>query len=261
MEEKKYKLKLLEKTSEIFACFDLSHPKLTFSEILKLKPNLDRTAVYRILINLHELGFLELDKKTNSFSIGAEIYRLAYIGIRSFELREVINPFINKLRDETKETVIVNVVQNNHGVCIERIQGIHNISITANPGRVVPLLRGASGKILAAHLPHEELRKIYEKEKDSLRGKSFESVLEEMGQIRKKGYDTTFADLDPDTAGVSFPIFANNMEVIAGVSVIGPVFRFTPDALENIVSRTRVCVSNISEKLKYILIGGNKGNV
>lgn len=252
MGEFPYKLKLLEKVSEILQCFDSVHSKLTFTEILKLKPHLDRTAIYRILMNLHELKFLEINSDDNSFTIGTEIYRLAHIGIHSFELRDVIQPFLKQLRNATKETVIVNVIQNHHGVCIERVHGTHAISITANTGRIVPLLRGASGKILAAHLPTQELEEIYNEEKEFLNGKTFDDLLAEMGRIRTRGFDISFAELDSDTAGVSFPIFNSNGEVIAGLSVIGPIFRFSPNNLDDIIYQARVCASEISKKIKYI---------
>lgn len=250
MENEKYNLKIFNKVRAIFSCFSEHRNELKYTEIVELCPEIDKNAIYRILQNLLTLGFLERNEKTNAFQIGNEVLRLAWVGMSSYDFRKIMRPYLEKLNKITNETVIVNVMRNYQGICIEKLNGTYDITITASIGRVVPLLRGASGKILAAYLDSNDVEKIYEKEKSSLNC-SLSEMRHILSDIREKGFSVSFAELDMDTTGVSFPVFNRRKEVIAGISVISPTFRMHGEHLNDVITEMRFYVNEINKKLEY----------
>lgn len=251
MEKGDFSIKIFKKMALVLGCFNEDRNTLKYTDIVELlKDEVDKNAVYRILQNLVVMGFLEKGNKNNLFYIGHEINRLACVSISRYDFRNVMRPYLEKLNKITGETVIVNIEQNLQGICIERLYGTQNISITANIGRVVPLLRGASGKILAAYLTDSEIEALYERERENLTSSLCE-VKAALKDIREKGYSVSFAELDKDTAGASYPIFNKRKEVIAGVSVISPLYRFNGEHLEDVIREMCFYTNEINRKIEY----------
>lgn len=237
-EHGKYTIKVIDKAITVLKSFSADRPRMTFAELLKVNSGIDKTALYRILVNLTEHGLLFKNERTGEYSPGMEFLRIAPIALAGFDLRDAARPFLEEVHAQTGETVILNIRNQYNGVCLDCIKSSKPIAITADVGRQVPLLRGASGMILVAHLPDHELLPIYEREKPWL-NMDFDALRRQIGTILEDGYAISFAALDPETAGVSFPIKDITGAVIAGLSCLGPEYRFTGEHLEKVIRVTR----------------------
>ncbi len=245
----KYTIKSLQKALDILECFTLERPELTLTELQHLL-NLDKTNIYRIIVNLEERGILQRSPVSGKLRLGNVMLHYAQVCMAGVDIHAVSQPYMQKLADITGETVIINTIQGNSGICIARINSKNPVKITADIGNRVPLLRGSSTKILAAYLTEERLSEVYKAEEKDLQV-SFEEMKEQMKEIRKKGYAVSLEELDPQTAGVSCPIFSIGGKVAGGVSTIGPLYRFTEDNMEQFIQATRSCAMEISRALGY----------
>lgn len=234
----KYAIKVIDKALAVLKCFSMARPRMSFAELLKVNPEIDKTALYRILVNLTAHGLLFKNERTGEYSPGMEFLRLAPVTLAGFDLRDAARPFLEIVHARTGETVILNIRNEYRGICLDCIKSSKPIAITADIGRQVPLLRGASGMILVAELPEREIRELYEHEKAWLTVE-FDAIRKELADIRAAGYAITFAALDPETAGVSFPIKDVTGNVIAGLSCLGPEYRFAGEHLEMVIQVTR----------------------
>ncbi len=246
----KYTIKVIDKALSVLNSFSLDRPRIAFAELVKLNKDIDKTALYRILVNLTAHGLLFRNERTGEYSPGLEFLRFAPIALAGFDLRDAARPFLEEIHAKTGETVILNIRNQYRGICLDCIKSSKPIAITADIGRQVPLLRGASGMILVSHLPEEELRELYEHEKAWLKS-DFDAVLAELRAIRQAGYAITFAALDPETAGVSFPIRDITGNVIAGLSCLGPEYRFEGSHLAELIHITRESSNALCRSLGY----------
>lgn len=252
--DRHYELKVLHKVFDVLECFTLEQPEYSLTELQK-KLNLHKATLYRIILNLEERDYLQKSRQSGKYRIGSRFITLANACLAGFDLRAVSQPFARELAQQTGETVIINVMEGYHGICIERINSTQPVKITAEIGRRVPLLRGASGKILAAHCDERHLAMVYEREKGELSG-SLEDISRQLSQIREEGYAISFQELDRDTAGVSFPILDVSGEVVAGLSVVGPLFRFTPETIPGLLRAAGKSAAQISRELGYRSLTG-----
>lgn len=236
----KYTIKVIDKAVAVLKSFTTDRPRMSFVELLKQNPDIDKTALYRILVNLAAHGMLFKNERTGEYSPGMEFLRMAPMALAGFDLRDAARPFMEKVHAQTGETVILNIRNRYSGVCLDCIKSTKPIAITADVGGRVPLLRGASGMILVAHLTERELREIYQHE-EPRPDMDFNALLRELASIRENGYAISFAALDPETAGVSFPIKDITGNVIAGLSCLGPEYRFEGEHLEKVIQVTRAC--------------------
>lgn len=255
--DKLYELKLLHKIFDVLECFTPEKPEYSLTELQK-KLNLHKATLYRILLNLETRGYLQKSRYSGKYRVGSKFAALANVCLSGLDLREVSQSFTRNLADQTGETIIINIMEGYHGVCIERINSTQPVKITAEIGHRVPLLRGASGKVLAAYCDDRQLAAIYEKEKREL-GKPMEEIRRQLSSIRQKGYAMTFEELDRDTAGISFPIWNSSEAVIAGLSVIGPLFRFNESTVPDLLRFTGECAASISKELGYGVNGESPG--
>ncbi|MBC5688942.1 IclR family transcriptional regulator [Mediterraneibacter sp. NSJ-55] len=247
--DSKYVIKSLQKALDIVESFTVENPELTLTDLQRML-DLDKTNIYRIIVNLEERGILQRNPKNGKLRLGSIMLYYARICMSGMDIDALALPYMNKLAQVTGETVIINAIQADSGICIARVNSSNPVKITADLGNRVPLLRGASSKILAAYLPKEYLRRVYEQEKEELKV-SYDEILRQMKEIRTNGYAVSLAELDPQTAGVSFPIFDMNNEVIAGLSIIGPLYRFTEENIPEFIQEVRVCAMEISRAMGY----------
>lgn len=251
--DKLYELKLLHKIFDVLECFTPEKPEYSLTELQK-KLNLHKATLYRILLNLETREYIQKSKYSGKYRIGSKFAALANVCLSGLDLREVSQSFTRTLAEKTGETIIINVMEGYHGVCIERINSTQPVKITAEIGHRVPLLRGASGKVLAAYCDDGQLAAIYEKERMEL-AMPLDEIRRQLSHIRAKGYAITFEELDRDTAGISFPIRNASSAVIAGLSVIGPLFRFNESKVPDLLRFTGECAALISGELGYSGIG------
>ncbi|MDR0826747.1 MAG: IclR family transcriptional regulator [Desulfovibrio sp.] len=248
----KYEIKVLEKTFVVLRSFTLEQPRLTFSELLCRNKNIDKTTLYRIVMNLTDHNFLSKNEKTGEFSLGVGFLYSSRIVLAGFDLREAARPYMEAIHKLTGETVVINILNKDRGICLDCIKSTQPLTITADVGRQIPLLRGASGMILVAHLPDEKIRFLYDME-ETAEKISFSDILEKVRVIRKNGYGVSFSALDPGTAGVSFPILDVSDNVVAGLSCLGPESRFKETVyLSRIIDITRSNATQLSHALGHV---------
>jgi IclR family acetate operon transcriptional repressor len=105
-----------------------------------------------------------------------------------------------------------------HAVETER----HSVRLSYALYRRAPMHRGASGKILAAHLEPAEQARLIE-----AAGSPWLSA--ELAEIRRDGVAVTVGELDPGAGAVAAPILDRRGEITAGLSVAGPAQRIAAD--------------------------------
>ncbi len=109
-----------------------------------------RSSVYRMLRTLQQLGFVEPGSQRGLFRPGIGLVRLGGSVLARFDERRVVMPVLERLREETKETVHLCVRSGRQAVFIERLQGERAHSLAIKLGETLPLHVGASPRALLA---------------------------------------------------------------------------------------------------------------
>lgn len=92
-------------------------------------------------------------------------------------------------------------------------------------GRPMPLFRGATSKIILAHLTPRELRRVHEANpgEASALGATWEAFRGAMTLMRKAGHAITRAELDPGSLGIAAAILDDNRRVLGSLSYVVPL--------------------------------------
>jgi DNA-binding IclR family transcriptional regulator len=123
-------------------------------------------------------------------------------------------------------------------------------------GRKLPAYSTGTGKVFLAHLSEQDLKRFFH----SVKMKRFtpktltsrEALRLELAKIRMQGYAVDWAENEAEVVSVAAPVRDQTGEVVAAVSVAGPVYRISREAMrERIVPEVVRAATMISRRLGY----------
>ena len=193
---------------------------------LALRLDEPRSTVYRLLNSLEDLGFVQQGSR-GSYQLGIQLFRLGNAVARRFgDERAAARPGMERLHEQTGQTVFLTVRRGFDAVCLERLDG-QLVGVMILPvGGSVPLHGGANARALLAFEPpgfwqrfldHGPLERFTDRTVTSPA-----DVIEELEQIRRDGYAISDEDVIPHISSIGAPVFDHRRQIRASISLSGP---------------------------------------
>ena len=216
---------------------------------------LDKTTTWRLLATLEKENMVQQDPVTKKYIPGANISNL-FNTWRS-DVRKVARPYLEELVHETGETVCLIVAIGLERLCIEVLQGDQKLSCVQTIGYRAPIYKGASGRVLMAYRPIEEVEKILDKtgvEQSTPQSVTNREVyIRELEKTRERGFAATSGDLLLGLSAISSPIFDNQKDLASALVVKGSQARMSDSIISKMSESVLTTANAISAKL-----GANK---
>jgi IclR family transcriptional regulator, acetate operon repressor len=119
------------------------------------------------------------------------------------------------------------------GLCVleqglASVESQRPIRLTYGRWRLAPMHRGASGKVLLAHLEGEQAERVIADSAAVEPDLDVEALRGEPAEIRARGHANSHGELDPGASGVATPILDAQGRLLAGLTVAGPTERVRP---------------------------------
>ena len=127
--------------------FSLQRQQIGLSEFVSLS-GMPKANVLRHLNAMEKAGFIKQDNETKKYQLGFKVMELAYIAKKHIKMRDIVLPYMKKLKDFTEETVCLQVLDGDRGICIERLEPNNNLVYLPPIGSREYLHGGASRKVL-----------------------------------------------------------------------------------------------------------------
>src|SRR3972149_3695501 len=193
----------------------------------------NRTRILRILKTLEERGFVQSDALTREFRLGLRFLEFAEHVREQVDIYQVAKPVLKDLARDTGDTAVLVVLLGTKAVVIHGFQGDTILQAGAPIGQPLPLHVGASPKILLAHLPEVDRERIIdEMDMPSYTPKTItnrKALRRHLEEIRGLGYAVDEGDLEVGVCATGAPVRDYTGRVVAGVTLITPAIRYTPD--------------------------------
>ena len=227
---------------------------LSFAEINN-RLDLPQATLYRFLATLITCGLLDVDPKSKLYSLGPSMIYLGYAAVSSIDIVSLARPFMEKLKEETKETISLFIRKGFKKICIAKVESDLSIRYSAKIGEANYLHGGASGNILMAGMTKKELDML-----ESTVGfpKLTEHTVIDRGKIerildktRKEGYWVSYKERRDDTAGIGVPIFNHLGQIVASLNITLPSTRFDEITVEKWIPILKKAGLDISRKNGY----------
>jgi IclR family acetate operon transcriptional repressor len=212
--------------------------------------------VSRLLSTLESEGFVHRNPNTGRFRLGVGLIELAGLVIIHTDLRNVSQPLLVQLAEQTLETVNLAVRDHNRVINIELIPSRDRRILNVGwVGRHTPLHASSTGKVILAHLTETELDALLLEPLERFTEYTItdpQELREELSVIKERGYATGFEELEIGLNAVGAPIRDHTGKVIAAVSTAGPAYRLSREhILEKVADDVVNCAQDISRALGY----------
>lgn len=246
------KVPLLEKALTILEIIGSDSEPLNINQLAKLS-GIPLSSLYRVMNTLTELGFVNKDPITRTYSLGLKLLYLGNQVKRQLPLIKIVRPFLEELTEKTGETSNLVMEENGEVVYIERVDTQNPLRITHMIGRKAPMYATGVGKCILAWKDTQEVVKIVNKtgmhKLTPNTITNLNALLEELQKVRERGYALDLEECEIGIRCVSAPLFLGK-EVVAAISISGPSVRLTDEKIPEYVPLVLEAARKISGLLK-----------
>lgn len=194
-----------------------------------------RSSGHRMLTTLQAQGLLKQDPATRGYTAGPQLIQIGVAVIGATDLKAEARATIERLSQDTGETVHLIVLEGTDIVFVDGAEGRGAIRAAVRTGDRAPAHASAAGKVMLAHLPLDQLRERYPGSRIS--GGTNNAVTSrrrleaELETVRLNGYATNLGESEIGLHAVAAPILDVTGGVRAAVSLSGPSERLTEQIL------------------------------
>jgi DNA-binding IclR family transcriptional regulator len=180
---------------------------LTLSQIA-VQTGLYKSSVLRLMTSLERSG-LVVRRRDQSYVLGHFAFSLGKAYSAVSHLEETLLPLMQRLVDNGSESPSFHVVYDDTTrLCLMRLDSRHSTLDRVRAGDLLPIDRGAAGKLLRRPAPQAAV-------------KAPEELLE-----------FSFGERDPSCGAIAGPVFGPGPELLGVLSLSGPLGRFTTEAVQ-----------------------------
>jgi DNA-binding IclR family transcriptional regulator len=245
----------------VLEAFDAGTPELGVTA-LSGRLKLAKSTVYRLLSTLASRGYVYQNPATGKYRLGLKTFEVGSLAVSQLTVRDVALPYLEKLRDATKETVHLGVRDGDAVIYIEKIETPHAMRMYSRTGRRAPLHCTALGKALLAFSPPAEAARLLRR---GLRRYTPHTITDpqvfgkELAKVRERGYALDEEEFEEGLKCVAAPLWDYTGGVVATAGIAGPHIRITSDRLPDLIAVVREVAGEISTRLGYRPGAGPRG--
>src|SRR3954469_12738967 len=251
----RYTVDAAAKALELLSAFSFREPRLSLADLAK-PTGIPRAPAFRLLSTLEQSGFLA--KEHGAYPLGIKCFVLGNIVAGGLDLRETAHPHLVALRDETRETTQIAILDHWQVVYLERMLSPLPVGfMRARSGAILPAYCTALGKTLMAFRPEAEVAAWAATQKFTALTPSTvttaKRLLKELTIIRERGYGLDEEEREKGVCCVAAPVRNHTGEVVAAISVAGPMQRMPRElAGSTVAASVMMAASAISIDLGYV---------
>jgi len=245
----------VDKALSILECFSDNAPELSLKQLSE-KTGLYKSRILRLCGTLIAHGCLLRMEEGSGYRLGPKLMMLGKIYERSNSLISIARPILRELASITGESAKLFVIQGTKRVCLVREKGTYPLSYHVEEGESFELYAGAGGKALLAYTSREfrdqvlGVKVLQRLTPTTIVERS--RLEEEFATIRERGYASSNGEIFPEVAGMAAPVFDNENNVCAALTIAGPTQRFTEDRRQEMLANLLTAARRLSQLLGYV---------
>jgi len=255
MQQNAHTHRSLEKALEILLTF-VPHNKEMATVDLSDKVGFQRSTVNRILHVLERYGFVKQNPKSKKFVLGQSIIDLATAVQQSLNgsFTRIAIPTINSLRNQLKETVVLEVAAPTCTIIAYIADGPGPIRLKEAVGARHGYNAAAGAKSILAYSSEEFQSQIIKEKLTRFTPNTITDsklLLRHLKVIRRRGFAFDDEERNLEIRAFGCPVFNHEGLPIGAVVVAGPIHRIAWKRRTEIVPPLKEAAARISEQLYF----------
>ena len=205
---------------------------------LAVRTGLSASTVHRLLATLESRRFVQFDRAESKWHVGVRSFTVgaSFARRRNFSAQAI--PYLRKLRDLTRETANLAVVDDEFIIVLTRMESREIMrSLTQVGGRVAMVTSGVGKAVLATYSDEDVGAVIRHHGMPRLTEKSIvrpSDLFKELEKIRKQGFALDDEEACMGLRCIAAVVYNDCAEPLAAISVSGMTSRLTDDRLPEV---------------------------
>ena len=212
---------------------------------LSQRTKLNISTCHHLLSTLVARGYVAKVPVRRSYALGARILYLSNACLRQVDLPARALPFIEKINEQTGETVHLAVLQGDAMMKIAKRESRHAVRVdTGTLGKTDAAHATATGKAMLAWLPEDDMRRVLSHGLTRFTPKTiceWPSLIEALRHVRRNGYAVDDEEYQPGVICIGAAIRDHNGAVVGAISASTPTMRANDEHLSLV--REQVCAA------------------
>jgi IclR family KDG regulon transcriptional repressor len=253
-----YSAPSVQKAFKILHAIADSSTSLGVSDLSK-QLKIGKSTVHGITAALEEMGVLVRDPLHKKYHVGYTLLELGRKAYAKMDLKDVARRPMERLMGQVGETVFLGVLNGDHVTILDVVESPNEMKITSPPGTKLPLLVGATGRVLLGQLEKEKAKEIVQRmglvrytSKSVVDPKQF---LREVGRARETGFAIDNEEYILGVRAIAAPIRLTSLPP-AAVWVVGFTSTLDDHRTERVLSEIQKTAQEINHSLQRTIHGG-----
>jgi IclR family transcriptional regulator, KDG regulon repressor len=211
-----------------------------------------KAKMHRHLSTLKHLGFVDQDAKTETYRLGLKLVYIGQSAIDQFDLRRLAEPYMSRLRDLTRQTVVLSTPANGDAIINAVVESPNLVTISVRLGYRLPAHASAQGRLNLAFAPAAVQQRILARKLQAFTPRTLvdpAQMRERLAQIRRELFDVSMDETLLGISAVAAPILNFDNELVGAIAIVGT----TQDVHEPVdpeqLKLLRACTKAISLRL------------
>jgi DNA-binding IclR family transcriptional regulator len=212
---------------------------------------LTRSTTHRLATALVERRLLTQTPR-EGYSLGSKLLELGYLAGQQMDLPRLARPHIEKLWDESEDTVHLGVLEGDRAHYLDKLTGRRRINISSRVGDRQPIRSTGLGKALVLDETEERWRELYRREGPrSAHGPDEEQWIAWMRDYAKRGVAYDLEENEDRIRCVAAPIRGPSGAIVAAISVSGAAQYMDDARMTDLTETVRQCANAIAVDLGW----------
>jgi len=226
---------------------------------LAIRTGLSTSTVHRLLGTLENRRFVQFDRTESKWHVGARAFTVGatFARRRNFSAQAV--PYLRKLRDLTRETANLAVVDDEFIIVLTRMESREIMrSLTKVGGRVAMVASGVGKAVLATYSNEDVSAIIHHHGMPRLTEKSIVrpgDLFKELEKIRRQGFAIDDEEACMGLRCIAAVVYNDCAEPLAAISVSGMTSRLTDERLPMLGQMVREVAAELTVALGGVMPG------
>jgi DNA-binding IclR family transcriptional regulator len=261
--EDRYNIRVLDRAFAVISV--LQDGKARSLTELSEEIDLNSSTTFRLLATLNYYNYVERNEESGKYKLGLACLELARAYSQTNDVRRAALESLERLRDDTNESIHLGVLNEMEVVYLEKLHGNHAVGLMSSRiGSRLPAHCTGLGKAMLAYKDPVDV-KVYYSDPGKLKKytnttlHTLDDLMNHLTLVKERGYAFDHSEREPDVSCVAAPVFAMDGSVVAAISVSGPNTRMEPlEEKLDLIERTLEAAHAISAKLGYLPPGNQK---
>ena len=224
---------------------------------LAVRTGLSTSTAHRLLTTLEKRRFVQFDRDGSKWHVGAQSFVVGSTFVRRRNFATQAMPYLRKLRDQTRETANLAVVDDESIVVLTRMESREIMrSLTKVGGRVAMVASGVGKAVLATYSDDDVNAIIRRQGMPRLTEKSIVrpgALFRELETIRRQGYAVDDEEARIGLRCVAAVVYSDSSEPLAAISVSGMTSRVTAARLPALGQTVREVAAELTLALGGVM--------